>query len=276
MPKAITKILNGEGLADEIFTDLTNKIESFRVKPSIAVVMVGLDLESEGFQHFSDKVRETGIDMQAFGLEDDVSQDEVIALIDKLNGNKKIHGILVQLPLPEDMDQNLILDMVDPNKDLEGFHPENLGWISLGKPVIVPSTAQAVLKLLESTKVSLENKEICILGDNEFISRPLGQMFLSKEASVTILDEIKESITKKADIIIATLDDPNVLKKDMIKAKAVVIDITGDVDFEDVKEKASYITPWPKGVESLMTASLLMNAWKVMLKNEGYEEEEVE
>ncbi|MBU0671381.1 bifunctional 5,10-methylenetetrahydrofolate dehydrogenase/5,10-methenyltetrahydrofolate cyclohydrolase [Patescibacteria group bacterium] len=276
MPKAITKILNGEGIADDIFAELSEKIEKFRVKPSIAVIMVGLDLESEGFQHFSDKVRETGIDMQAFGLEDDVSQDEVVALIDKLNGNKKIHGILVQLPLPDEMDQNLILDMVDPNKDLEGFHPENLGWISLGEPRIVPSTAQAVLRLLESTKISLEGKEICILGDNEFISRPLGQMFLSKEASVTILDEIKDVITKKADIIITALDDPNVLKKEMIKTHAVIIDITGDVDFEDVKEKASYITPWPKGVESLMTASLLMNAWKVMLKNEGYEEEDVE
>ncbi|MFH1781825.1 MAG: bifunctional 5,10-methylenetetrahydrofolate dehydrogenase/5,10-methenyltetrahydrofolate cyclohydrolase [Patescibacteria group bacterium] len=275
MPKAITKILNGEGIADDIFAELSEKIEKFRVKPSIAVIMVGLDLESEGFQHFSDKVRETGIDMQAFGLEDDVSQDEVVALIDKLNGNKKIHGILVQLPLPDEMDQNLILDMVDPNKDLEGFHPENLGWISLGEPRIVPSTAQAVLRLLESTKISLEGKEICILGDNEFISRPLGQMFLSKEASVTILDEIKDVITKKADIIITALDDPNVLKKEMIKTHAVIIDITGDVDFEDVKEKASYITPWPKGVESLMTASLLMNAWKVMLKNEGYEEEEI-
>ncbi|MFH1537082.1 MAG: tetrahydrofolate dehydrogenase/cyclohydrolase catalytic domain-containing protein [Patescibacteria group bacterium] len=269
----MAKLLSGKELSYEILEDLKDKIADFRIKPSMAVIMIGLDLESEGYQKFLEKARDMKINVETFALEEDTAQEEVLTLIEKLNNNKKIHGILLQLPVPEDMDENKLIDFIDPEKDIEGFSPENLGWLSLGEPKVIPSTSQAILKLLENTRISIVSKQVCILGDNNFLARPLAQTFLSLGASVSVIDKIKEAVTQKADILICNLDDPNVIKKEMVKKNAVVIDVMGDVDFDDVKKQASYITPWPEGVDSLMTAALLTNAWKAMLRVEGYEDE---
>lgn len=274
MPEKVTKILTGEGLAEEIFAQLKEKTENFRVKPLLAVVMVGLDLESEGYQKFFHKAQSVGVRVETFGLEEDVDQAEVLKLIDRLNEDKRVHGILVQLPLPDSMDQNRVIDFVDPQKDVEGFHPENLGWLSLGEPRVLPSNAQAALRLMEMTGVSVKNKEVVILGDNPFLSRPLGQLFISMGGRVTVSYKLDENISKRADILVCTMNEPNAVKERMIKEDAVVLDLTGDVDFQYAKDRAGFITPWPSGIEALMTASLLVNAWQVMRKVEGYEEDE--
>ncbi|MBU0732084.1 hypothetical protein KKC88_04350 [Patescibacteria group bacterium] len=274
MPENVTKILTGEGLAEELFAELKEKIDKFRVKPLLAVIMVGLDLESEGYQKFFHKAQEIGIKVETFGLEDYVEQAEVLKLIDKLNEDKRVHGILLQLPVPDDMDQNRIIDFIDPEKDVEGFHPENLGWMSLGEPRVIPSTSQAALRLMEMTGVSVKNKEVVILGDNPFLSRPLGQLFISMGGRVTVLYKLDPKVTRQADILVTTMNEQNSVKENMIKEDAVVIDMTGDVDFQYAKDKAGFITPWPAGIESLMTASLLVNTWQVMRRVEGYEEDE--
>ena len=274
MPENVTKILTGEGLANEIFAELKEKIGKFRVKPMLAVVMVGLDLESEGYQKFFHKAQEVGIKVETFGLEDNVEQAEVLKLIDKLNEDKRVHGVLLQLPVPEGMDQNKIIGFINPEKDVEGFHPENLGWLSLGEPRVIPSNSQAALRLMEMTGVSVKNKEVVVLGDNPFLSRPLGQLFISMGGRVTVSYKLDAKITKQADILITTMNDQNSVKEDMIKEDAIVIDLTGDIDFQYAKDRAGFITPWPSGIESLMTASLLVNTWQVMRRVEGYEEDE--
>lgn len=274
MPENITKILSGEGLGEEILSELKEKIADFRVKPLLAVIMVGLDLESEGYQKFFHKAQSIGVRVETFGLEADVEQAEVLKLIDQLNEDKRIHGILLQLPVPEDMDQNRIINFINPEKDVEGFHPENLGWLVLGEPKIIPSSSQAALRLMEMTGVSVKGKEVVILGDNPYLSRPLGQLFISMGARVTVLYKLDPKITKTADVLITTMNDPNSVKENMVKEEAVVIDLMGDIDFQYVKDKVSFITPWPAGIELLMTAALLVNTWQVMRRIEGYSEDE--
>ena len=199
--------------------------------------------------------------------------DEFLNLISNLNQRKDIHGILVQLPLPEKLNKNLIFDSILPFKDVDGFHPLNMGNLLAGTAVITPCTPRGIMKLIESTGKDIEGKNAVIIGRSNIVGKPVAMTLLGKNATVTICHSktknLKE-ITKKADILVVAVGKPKFVKKDMVKKGSIVIDvgisktiegIKGDVDFDKVREVAGFITPVPKGVGPMTVAMLLANTF---------------
>jgi methylenetetrahydrofolate dehydrogenase (NADP+)/methenyltetrahydrofolate cyclohydrolase len=280
------QIIDGKQVAADMRDQLKAKVAQLKDKgivPGLAVVLVGEDPASKSYVTAKEKACDNiGIYSEDIRLPAQTPQAELMALIDKLNKNDKINGILVQLPLPKHLDENEVLLAIDPAKDVDGFHPVNVGKMMLGQKAFLPCTPHGVIQLLLQKDVKIEGAEAVIVGRSNIVGKPLANMLIQKSptgnATVTVCHTRTKDLadhTRKADILIAAAGAPNMITADMVKAGAVVIDVgvnrvddptkkrgyrlTGDVDFEAVKEKASLITPVPGGVGPMTITMLLYN-----------------
>lgn len=271
------ELIDGKKVSQHIREDVTTEVETLRNKsgitPGLAAVLVGDNPASEIYVRNKRKACEqVGIYSEEHRLSKETTQSELLSLIDTLNQDENIHGILVQLPLPEQIDSTTILRSVSPLKDVDGFHPENVGLLVEGNPRFVSCTPNGIMKMLDFYNIEIKGKEAVVVGRSNIVGKPTAVLLLHRHATVTIchsrtirLDEV----TRRADILVAAIGRPHFITGDMVKEGAVVIDVginrnkegklIGDVDFEKVKEKASYITPVPGGGGPMTIAMLLWN-----------------
>ena len=268
-------IIDGKAISAKLREDLKIKIEQMSRKPGLAVVMVGEDPASQIYVRNKVKACEDlGIRSYSYLLPADAEQKAVETLLDELSLDKAIDGILLQLPLPKHMNQEEVMGHISVQKDVDGFSPENLGLLALHKEKIVACTPLGVMKLLESTGVDLTGKNAVVLGRSDTVGKPMAMLLLNASATVTVCHSktknLKE-ICQNADILISAIGKPKFVTADMIKDDAIVIDVginrdengklCGDVDFENVKEKASHITPVPGGVGPMTITMLMYNTY---------------
>ena len=273
----MAKIIDGKKIAEKILNELKSKIKNSKQKPGLALVLVGNNPASEIYVNFKEKTcKEVGFYCERFNLDKNIGELDLLNLVNNLNQKTNIHGILVQLPLPKQIDEKLIVNCILPHKDVDGFTPVNLGSLVSENTILAPATAMAVLHLIESTGINIEGKNAVVVGRSNIVGKPVAMMLLEKNATVTICHSKTRNLaehTKKADILVAAVGKPKLIKKEMVKEGAVVIDvginrvdgkIVGDVDFENVKEVAGFITPVPKGVGPMTIAMLMENTLKAM------------
>ena len=273
------ELINGKELAKIIRGELKKKVDELKlhnVNPKLAVIMVGSDKASEIYvRNKSRACEEIGIEFEEFLLDEKTTQKELIDLIENLNVRDDIHGILLQSPIPDHLDIREAFDKIDYKKDVDGFNPINVGKLSIGEDSFISCTPYGVVKMLEAYNIEVEGKRAVIIGRSNIVGKPLLQCLLNKNATVTVCHSKTrdiENITKEADILIAALGKPKFVKDYMVKEGAVVIDvginrneegkIVGDVDFDNVSKKASYITPVPGGVGPMTIAVLMSNVVK--------------
>ena len=268
-------IIDGKELAKKYRAKLKVKCDELKnkgINPKLAVIMVGNDKASQIYVKNKSKVcEEIGITFEEYLLNENIKQDELINLIEKLNQDDSINGILLQSPIPSNLDINEAFRKISPEKDVDGFNPINVGKLALNQDTFVSCTPYGIMKMFESYDIDLTGKNVTIIGRSNIVGKPLIQCCLNKNATVTVCHsktkDLKEH-TKNADILIVAIGKPKFVTDDMVKDGAVVIDVginrdengklTGDVDFESVEKKASYITPVPGGVGP-MTIAMLMN-----------------
>lgn len=248
-----------------------DKLKAKGVTPGLAVIMVGDDPASQVYVRNKERAcEECGFYSVKYALDADTTQDELNALIDKLNKDEKINGILCQLPLPKHLDDKEVINRIDPIKDVDAFHPVNVGAIMIGDYNFLPCTPAGVMELIHSTGVDVTGKKAVVIGRSNIVGKPMAMLLLHENATVEITHSKTldlKSITKEADILVAAIGRAKFVTADMVKQGAVVIDVgmnrdengklCGDVDFENVKDKCSFITPVPGGVGP-MTISMLM------------------
>jgi len=274
-------ILDGKALSLKIANELSEKVSEYKkngLHPKLATVLVGSDPASRVYVTLKKKDSEKiGIDYEEFYY-DDISEDDLLSLIDTLNKRKDIHGILVQLPLPKHIDSNKILEKIDPLKDVDGFTPVNVGRILLNISDLFPCTPKGVVKILDEYNIPIEGADITIINRSNIIGKPLAAMMINRGGTVTVVHtktkDLKEK-TKHADIVIVGVGKTDFLTADMVKEGAVVVDvgitrdvdgIKGDVKYDEVSKKTSYITPVPGGVGPMTRAMLLENLIICFLK----------
>ncbi|MFH0868279.1 MAG: bifunctional 5,10-methylenetetrahydrofolate dehydrogenase/5,10-methenyltetrahydrofolate cyclohydrolase [Candidatus Woesearchaeota archaeon] len=266
------KILDGRKLSEQIIKEVKAKVKKLKLKPGLAAILVGNNPASELYVNMKKKsCNDCGFHFELYKFKENSLDTEVIDAIISLNKNENIHGIMVQLPLPKHMDKTLVLQAIDPLKDVDGCNSVNLGDIMIKDEKLLPATPKGVITLLDYYKIPVKGKEVVIVGHSAVVGKPLAMMFLNRDATVTVCHEFTKDLkshTSKADILISATGVPNLIKKNMVKKNAVVIDvgiskvkdkIAGDVDFNEVKKIASYITPVPGGVGPMTIASLLEN-----------------
>jgi methylenetetrahydrofolate dehydrogenase (NADP+)/methenyltetrahydrofolate cyclohydrolase len=268
------KILDGKALAQEIHQDLKARVDEFKAKhnavPGLAAILVGENPASKVYVNIKEKVCEkVGIKSEKLEFPDTLSEEELIKLIKDLNQRKDIHGILVQLPLPKKFNEKKILDLIKPEKDVDGFHFENMGKFFLGNKVVVPCTPLGIMKLIEKSGIDLQGKNAVVVGRSNTVGKPAALLLLEKNATVTVCHSRTKDLAehcRQADVLVAAVGRAHLITKEMVKPGAVVIDVginrvegklVGDVDFENIKEVAGYITPVPGGVGP-MTVAMLM------------------
>lgn len=273
------EIINGKELAGNIRKELKKEVEELKKKaiyPKLAVIMVGDDKASKVYvKSKSNACEEIGIEYEEFLLDENTTMEQLLNLIYRLNEDEKIHGILLQSPVPKHLDINMAFKEIKTQKDVDGFNPINVGKLSLNQDCFVSCTPYGIIKMLEAYNIPIEGENAVIIGRSNIVGKPLMQCLLNKNATVTICHSKTKNIeetTKRADIIIAALGKPNFVNANMVKEGAVVIDvginrmadgkIIGDVNFEDVSKKASYITPVPGGVGPMTVAMLMHNVVK--------------
>lgn len=274
----MAEIIDGKNLARNIRLNLKKDVQDLKengITPKLAVIMVGNDKASQIYvKNKSKACEEIGIEYEEYLLKEDIKIDELLVLIDKLNNDNMIHGILLQSPIPKHLDINVAFQAISPEKDVDGFNPVNIGKLSLNQDSFISCTPHGIIKMLENYNIDIEGKNAVILGRSNIVGKPLIQCLLNKNATVTICHSKTiniEEYTKKADILISAVGKPKFITEDMVKKGAVVIDvginrletgICGDVDFEGVKNVASYITPVPGGVGPMTIAMLMTNVVK--------------
>jgi methylenetetrahydrofolate dehydrogenase (NADP+)/methenyltetrahydrofolate cyclohydrolase len=278
----MAQIIDGKIVSKLVKDNIKSIIESKKINPSLAVILVGNDPASLTYvRNKTKECLEVGISPKDYHLPEDTPEEKLLELIGNLNKDDDIDGILVQLPLPKHINTNKILNAISPYKDVDGFHPENVGKLMIGTPFVEPCTPKGVIRLLEHYGISVEGKRAVVLGRSNIVGKPMAIMLLHRNATVTICHSKTKDlseITKQADILVSAIGIPNFVKADMIKKDAVVIDVginkveengksklVGDVDFENVKEVASYITPVPGGVGPMTRAMLLENTVNLAL-----------
>lgn len=248
-----------------------DKLKTKGVTPGLAVIIVGDDPASQVYVRNKEKAcEECGFYSVKYALDADTTQSELNALIDKLNKDEKINGILCQLPLPKHLDDKEVINRIDPIKDVDAFHPVNVGAIMIGDYIFLPCTPAGVMELIHSTGVDVTGKKAVVIGRSNIVGKPMAMLLLHENATVEITHSKTldlKSITKEADILVAAIGRAKFVTADMVKNGAIVIDVgmnrdengklCGDVDFENVKDKCSFITPVPGGVGP-MTISMLM------------------
>lgn len=272
------QIIDGKAIAkqirDELAVDVVEFIQNNSVVPCLAAVLVGDDPASEVYVRNKRRACEhVGIDSQLHRLPADTTQDELLDLVAKLNKDNEVHGILVQLPLPAGLDADQILLAVSPAKDVDAFHPTNVGRLVQGKPRFLPCTPHGVMQLLKRTGIDTAGQHAVVVGRSDIVGKPLAQLLSARGADATVTvchSRTKDlpGITRQADILIAAIGKPEFITGDMIKPGAVVIDVgvnrtdaglVGDVEFESASKVASHITPVPGGVGPMTIAMLLVN-----------------
>lgn len=274
-------IIDGKKIAHKILGSLKEEIAHAKRKPGLAFIIVGNDTASHIYvKKKKESCSYLGIYSEVLAFAEDVSEEELLQQIHELNETDHIDGILVQMPLPHHLDAKKVIMHIDPKKDVDGFHPVNMGRLLLGyEEGIISCTPLGIKRLLEESHIPIEGKHVVIVGRSNIVGKPLASLFLQKKkgcnATVTVVHSQTENITKltkQADILIAAIGKPKFITKDMIKEGAVVIDVgisrgeqkklTGDVDFENISPIASYITPVPGGVGPMTIAMLMVNTWK--------------
>lgn len=280
----MAELIDGKKVATKIKQELKLEVEKLKQKginPKLAVIMVGNDSASKIYvKNKSKACNETEIDFEEFLLQESTQMDELLNLIDELNNRKDIHGILLQSPIPKHLDIKKAFDNISYKKDVDGFHPINVGKLSIGEDSFISCTPYGITKLLEEYNIETEGKHVVIIGRSNIVGKPLIQCMLNKNATVTICHSKTkniEDITKSADILIAALGKAKFVKADMVKEGVVIIDVginrnelgklEGDVDFEEVEKKASFITPVPGGVGPMTIAMLMNNIVKAAKEN---------
>ena len=279
------KILSGKDTAQSVYQNLNNRIISLadkNIRPGLCVVLIGDDPASQIYVHTkTKKLRSLGLLSESILLPSDVKEKKVIKIINDLNNDSKYHGILVQFPLPDHITTQNIINSIKPEKDVDGFHPENVGWLSIGKPRFIPCTPKGIMRILDHYNIDLNGKNIVVIGRSNIVGRPISILTSLNSQGANGTCTICHSRTKNlekftinADVIIIAIGRPNYLKGDMIKSGVVLIDvginrvnsdnekgyvIVGDIDWDSVIDKASFITPVPGGVGPMTIAMLVEN-----------------
>ncbi|RTZ58003.1 MAG: bifunctional methylenetetrahydrofolate dehydrogenase/methenyltetrahydrofolate cyclohydrolase FolD [Gammaproteobacteria bacterium] len=273
-------ILDGKKVSQIYRESFKEEIEKYISKglrrPSLAVVLVGNDPASQVYVNNKRKAcQKVGINSLYYHLEENISEQELLSLIDELNQNPEVDGILVQLPLPKHINPRKVIERISPDKDVDGFHPENMGkLIANVEGGFIPCTPLGIKMLFDHYGIDLQGKDVTVVGAGYIVGKPLSVLLLNMNATVTVCHIYTKDLKKhtlNADILISATGVPHLIKEDMVKEGAIVVDvgiskvdgkIVGDVDFEKVKEKASYITPVPGGVGPMTVTALLLNTIK--------------
>ncbi|MBI5599330.1 MAG: bifunctional methylenetetrahydrofolate dehydrogenase/methenyltetrahydrofolate cyclohydrolase FolD [Deltaproteobacteria bacterium] len=271
----MTRIIDGKAIARKIREELRGEVQRLGEKglvPGLAVVLVGDDPASAVYVRNKGKAcAEAGIRSFQHTLSAKTTQKELLSLISRLNNDPSVHGILVQMPLPDHLDGHAVVEAISPEKDVDGFHPFNVGRLAIGRPTFEPCTPAGVMRLLDTTGASLAGKDAVVVGRSNIVGKPMALMLLQKNATVTVCHSKTRNLPEKvasADIVVASIGKPGFVKGDWIKPGAIVIDVginrtekglTGDVEFETASKKASWITPVPGGVGPMTIAMLLSN-----------------
>ncbi|HEY9129865.1 MAG TPA: bifunctional methylenetetrahydrofolate dehydrogenase/methenyltetrahydrofolate cyclohydrolase FolD [Sulfurovum sp.] len=274
------QLIDGTSLAKKVQSTVTAEVEKLKqeknIVPGLAVILVGDDPASHAYVKMKAKACENvGFYSITHNMPDSISQDEIIGTIQMMNDNPRIDGILVQLPLPKHIDTDKILEVIDPKKDVDGFHAYNVGRLVTGLDSFVACTPLGVMKMFEEYNIELRGKDVCVVGASNIVGKPMASLLLNAEATVTITHIYTKDLkahTSRADIVVVGVGVPGLIKEDMVKEGAIVIDIginriedgslVGDVDFKNVSPKCSYITPVPGGVGPMTIAMLLSNTLK--------------
>ncbi|QFT89739.1 Bifunctional protein FolD protein [Bacillus sp. THAF10] len=270
-------IVSGKELAMEKRTMIKNEVQKLQaeksIQPSLAVILVGEDPASQSYVRAKERAcEEAGIRSILEKHPSSISQEELLDRISYFNQDDSVHGILVQLPLPEHIDELAVIEHISPLKDVDGFHPVNVGKMMIDQKAFLPCTPYGIVEMIKSLQVSISSKHVVVIGRSNIVGKPVGQLLLKEDATVTYCHSRTKdlaSITKQADILIAAVGRPKFIGPEYVKSGAIVIDVgvnrletgklCGDVDFEQVVEKASYITPVPGGVGPMTITMLLQN-----------------
>ena len=269
------ELLDGKALADDILDELSLKVNNLATVrgdvPNLVVIQVGNDPASSVYVRNKERMAErVGIKSETIKLSKHITQDELLEIIDKYNRFADVNGILVQLPLPKHIDEQVILEAISPMKDVDGFHPLNVGKLNIGQKQMIPSTPAGIMELLKANHIEIEGKHVVIVGRSNIVGKPLAHLLFEENATVTVAHSRTKNLkqlTKMADILVVAVGQPELITEDYVKAGAVVIDVginrtdtglKGDVDFNSVKSKVTAITPVPGGVGP-MTIAMLMN-----------------
>ncbi len=269
------KIIDGKVISASVKERVKNEVEVLKqngITTGLAVIIVGQDPASKVYVANKKKACESlGIISEEYALDENTTQAELLDLINTLNNKKNINGILCQLPLPKHLDENEVINAISPEKDVDAFHPQNVGKIMLGDYDFVPCTPAGIMEMLEYEGIDINGKTCVVIGRSNIVGKPMSMLLLHKNGTVTVCHSKTENLKEvclSADILVAAVGRPNFVKADMVKDGAVVIDVginrvdgrlVGDVDFENVKEKCSAITPVPGGVGPMTIAMLMQN-----------------
>ncbi|MBC1978098.1 bifunctional methylenetetrahydrofolate dehydrogenase/methenyltetrahydrofolate cyclohydrolase FolD [Listeria marthii] len=273
------EIIDGKKLAKEIQEKVTSEVAELAKtgkKPGLAVVLVGDNQASRTYVRNKQKrTEEAGMKSVLIELPENVTEEKLLSVVEELNEDKTIHGILVQLPLPKHISEEKVIDTISYDKDVDGFHPVNVGNLFIGKDSFVPCTPAGIIELIKSTGTQIEGKRAVVIGRSNIVGKPVAQLLLNENATVTIAHSRTKDlpqVAKEADILVVATGLAKFVKKDYIKPGAIVIDVgmdrdennklCGDVDFDDVMEEAGFITPVPGGVGPMTITMLLANTLK--------------
>lgn len=285
----MAQLIDGKAIREKELDKLTLKVRELNeqnIFPALAVIIVGNDSASRIYVNNKKSACERiGIRSLEYLLPQETTTRELLELIDKLNADDAVSGILCQLPVPEHIDENAVLERISPSKDVDCFHPENVGRLSIGEGVLAPCTPMGMVTMLEHEGVEIAGKHCVIIGRSNIVGKPMAMLMLARSATVTVCHSKTvdlPSITRQADILVAAVGIAKFVKADMVKDGAVILDVgmdrdengklCGDVDFEAVKEKASLITPVPGGVGPMTIAMLMRNTVKAAAAQAGKEE----
>jgi methylenetetrahydrofolate dehydrogenase (NADP+)/methenyltetrahydrofolate cyclohydrolase len=272
----VANIISGKDLSKKIRSEIKDEVtllkEQYGAVPHLVVILIGEDPASQSYVKAKERACvKAGMKSTVIRKEDTYTEKELLDLIDSLNKDSDVHGILVQLPVPKHIDENKVIDAIDFKKDVDGFHPLNIAYMHMGRPAILPATPKGIITMLQSIEVPLSGKDALVIGRSNLVGKPAAMLLMKENCTVTIAHsrtkDLKEKCLK-ADIIVAAVGRPNTVTKDMVKPGAIIIDVgvnrvdgklVGDVDFEGIKDIASFITPVPGGVGPMTITSLLQN-----------------
>ncbi len=272
-------ILDARALSAQEKQQIKTETQALPYQPGLTVVLVGEDPASQSYVRGKEKsAREAGFKSEVIRMDKDTSQEQLLQVIHGLNADKTVHGILVQLPLPPQIDENIVINTIDPDKDVDCFHPRNFGLLFAGNPVVLPCTPQGIMRILEHFEIPIQGKNALVIGRSNIVGKPIAMLLLQKHATVTIAHSRTQdlpALSAQADILVAAIGKPLMIGPDWVKPGAVVIDVginriddpgsekgyrlVGDVDYDAVAEKCSAITPVPGGVGAMTIAMLLRN-----------------
>ena len=270
------EIISGKALSKEIREEVRVKVEELKglygAVPHLAVVLVGEDPASQSYVRAKERACiKAGMKSTVIRKDLDISEVDLLDIVKRLNQDDSVHGVLVQLPLPKHIDEDKVIDAINIEKDVDGFHPLNVAFMHLGRPAILPATPKGIITMIKSKNIDLSGKDAIIIGRSNIVGKPAAMLLMKENATVTIAHSRTKNLKEKclkADVIVAAVGRANTVTADMVKDGAIVIDVgvnrvdgklVGDCDFENIKEKASFITPVPGGVGPMTITSLLQN-----------------